>query len=189
MDKQISNRRNFTSSRKKGIIIAKADLQLLTTREIAEEENVTRQTVYNILKAHKNNSLPPEVQEYAKKFESQFAAYADANALKASQRVFEDINNISADKASKVAETMFNIGQVVRGQATTRGGSDLEQAFRFALELIALENFTKEVAIQAVADLFEGLDVEALKRQLTREPEPELDSEPGAIDAELTENE
>lgn len=100
--------------KKRAVILAKKNVQLSTHGVIARQEKVSRNTVVNIT----NEAVPPDVLELAKKYEKQFLAYAEANALKAMRRTYATIDDLTADKSAAVAEKMFNISQVSRNKPT-----------------------------------------------------------------------
>jgi len=166
--------------RKKGLILAKANLREYTTRELGRQEGVSAMTVSNIIRADKNGILPPEVYHYAKMFEPHLKTIADANTIKASLHTFNTIHELSADKAAKVAETMFNIGRVLRDKSTTNSANN--QILDFVLSLIKNFSFDKLEALEAVRLEYPEADLNEIERVIDGEL---LDCQPVEVPVEV----
>ena len=142
---------------KKASILAKKMAQVSTIREIAAQEGVCKDIVRRVTP----ETVSPEVLEMAERFRSHFATYAEATAMKAVERTFEDVHNLPADKASKVAETQFNIARTIRGESTTKTQSLESKAaeqLSYLLSSIPTLRDAPERAIDAVLEEFPTVD-------------------------------
>jgi hypothetical protein len=148
------------SPRKKARILAKKNVQELTAVELAKEEGMCRNTVIAI----KPHTVPPEVLEMSKRYACQFATFAEANALKAMQRTFDTIDELPADKASKVAETQFNLVRTIKGESTTNSQSlsDGQLARELLRRMVENYGWTEDKTIKMIAERFPDVDCKLL---------------------------
>lgn len=126
---------------KKARILAKKNTQLATQVSIARDEKVSKSVVSRITES----SVPPDVLQLSKKYELQYATYAEANAMKAQQRAFDTIHELNAKDATIVAEKNFNMAQALRGSSGTNSPSVEQIALRF-LSLLIEKGITEQRA-------------------------------------------
>lgn len=151
---------NHISISKKGAIVAAHNVDFCATSELAKMMGVSETSIRNIVKP----PIPPEVQAKADLFDAYFATYADANALHAQEQVFNNIKFLTADKASKVAETQFNLGRTWRGETTTHSQitQTPEQLARELYAHLLAQHFEQSVILEVVQENFPDVPAERL---------------------------
>lgn len=170
-----------TTKQQQAEILALKNVQNLPTREIGKKVGVSHATVVNIKPA----TVSPEVLELAKQYERDLHILLRAGTFKAVRHTVKNVENLTADKSAKVAETLFNMGRVLDDKPTTKQPQQTETDWAKRLyEILTTqtETFTDEHGNTIEVRLSPA---EAVRTVLSRFPDAELDF----IEGEIVENE
>lgn len=149
-------------------ILAEKNTQLTSVVEIAAKHGYPRDTITQI----KNETVPPDVLAMAQRYERDFLAIAQANAVKAGLRTFEKINDLPADKAATVMEKNFNVAQTLLNRPTSivqTQQSKVAHIIKITRKVAEMNGDTVEETLSVVMDLIEPELVEEVKRVILGE--------------------
>ncbi len=91
------------------------------------------------------SSLPQEIQELARQYETEYVRYIEAGAMKAVRHAVNKIDDLTADKAAAVAEKFFNISQIHHSTPIkiAREISEVDLARQLLIRLIEIRGWSE----------------------------------------------